>query len=235
MRGWKSILSKYLIEFTVIVLGITTSYFVENYREEQWESKKEIRLLSELRKEFVDQISHFKKRRKLFSKDYRIISFITNNSSDFDSLLSDVKRSTQIRTALFDMRYFSPSRDIYNSIVNEGLFKYIQSDRLKVLLNKLYATDYEYMVGNIMSEGIYLDDIIFYLTENHPKLYRRLASREEISLDELTLIVNYIRSDEVLNSKLQFKENKMRIKLYLLDDYLKHCREIETLISELGF
>lgn len=235
MRGWKSILSKYLIEFTVIVLGITTSYFVENYREEQWESKKEIRLLSELRKEFVDQISHFKKRRKLFSKDYRIISFITNNSSDFDSLLSDVKRSTQIRTALFDMRYFSPSRDIYNSIVNEGLFKYIQSDRLKVLLNKLYATDYEYMVGNIMSEGIYLDDIIFYLTENHPKLYKRLASREEISLDELTLIVNYIRSDEVLNSKLQFKENKMRIKLYLLDDYLEHCQEIETLISELGF
>jgi hypothetical protein len=235
MRGWKSILSKYLIEFTVIVLGITTSYFVENYREEQWESKKEIRLLSELRKEFVDQISHFKKRRKLFSKDYRIISFITNNSSDFDSLLSDVKRSTQIRTALFDMRYFSPSRDIYNSIVNEGLFKYIQSDRLKVLLNKLYATDYEYMVGNIMSEGIYLDDIIFYLTENHPKLYRRLASREEISLDELTLIVNYIRSDEVLTSKLQFKENKMRIKLYLLDDYLEHCQEIETLISELGF
>ena len=235
MRGWKSILSKYLIEFTVIVLGITTSYFVENYREEQWESKKEIRLLSELRKEFVDQISHFKKRRKLFSKDYRIISFITNNSSDFDSLLSDVKRSTQIRTALFDMRYFSPSRDIYNSIVNEGLFKYIQSDRLKVLLNKLYATDYEYMVGNIMSEGIYLDDIIFYLTENHPKLYKRLASREEISLDELTLIVNYIRSDEVLISKLQFKENKMRIKLYLLDDYLEHCQEIETLISELGF
>jgi hypothetical protein len=86
-----------------------------------------------------------------------------------------------------------------------------------------------------MSEGIYLDDIIFYLTENHPKLYRRLASREEISLDELTLIVNYIRSDEVLTSKLQFKENKMRIKLYLLDDYLKHCQEIETLISELGF
>ena len=108
MRGWKSILSKYLIEFTVIVLGITTSYFVENYREEQWESKKEIRLLSELRKEFVDQISHFEKRRELFSKDYRIISFITNNSSDFDSLISDVKRSTQIRTALFDMRYFSP-------------------------------------------------------------------------------------------------------------------------------
>ena len=188
-----------------------------------------------MRKEFVDQISHFEKRRELFSKDYRIISFITNNSSDFDSLISDVKRSTQIRTALFDMRYFSPSRDIYNSIVNEGLFKYIQSDRLKVLLNKLYATDYEYMVGNIMSEGIYLDDIIFYLTENHPKLYRRLASREEISLDELTLIVNYIRSDEVLTSKLQFKENKMRIKLYLLDDYLKHCQEIETLISELGF
>ena len=132
------------------------------------------------------------------------------------------------------MRYFSPSRDIYNSIVNEGVLS-IQSDRLKILLNKLYETDYEYIVGNIISEGIYLDDIIFYSTENQSKLYKRLTNREDISRDQLILIVNDIRSDEVLTSKLQFKENKMRIKLYLLDDYLKHCQEIETLISELGF
>ena len=62
-----------------------------------------------------------------------------------------------------------------------------------------------------------------------------MTNREDISRDQLILIVNYIRSDEVLTSKLQFKENKMRIKLYLLDDYLKHCQEIEILISELGF
>lgn len=132
------------------------------------------------------------------------------------------------------MRYFSPSRDIYNSIVNEGVLS-IQSDRLKILLNKLYETDYEYIVGNIISEGIYLDDIIFYSTENQSKLYKRLTNREDISRDQLILIVNDIRSDEVLTSKLQFKENKMRIKLYLLDDYLMPCQEIEILISELGF
>tara|TARA_B110000483_G_C17927721_1_gene439464 strand:- start:332 stop:520 length:189 start_codon:yes stop_codon:yes gene_type:complete len=62
-----------------------------------------------------------------------------------------------------------------------------------------------------------------------------LTNREDISKDQLILIVNDIRSDEVLTSKLQFKENKMRIKLYLLDDYLMPCQEIEILISELGF
>ena len=62
-----------------------------------------------------------------------------------------------------------------------------------------------------------------------------MTNREDISRDQLILIVNDIRSDEVLTSKLQFKENKMRIKLYLLDDYLMLCQEIEILISELGF
>ena len=166
MSNWKNLLTKYLIEFVVIVLGITTSYFVESFRDEQWESKKEIQLLGELKIEFEDQLKQLEKRRIFFGKDYRIINFITSSRTDFEALKEDVKKPSHMKTALVDMRYFSPPRDIYNSIVSEGLFKYIQSDQLKILLNKLYQTDYEYMMGNITSEGIYLDNIIFYLTEN---------------------------------------------------------------------
>ena len=235
MSNWKNLLTKYLIEFVVIVLGITTSYFVESFRDEQWESKREIVLLGELKIEFEDQLKQLEKRRMFFSKDYRIIKFITSSSTDFKVLNEDVKRSSQIKTALFDMRYFSPPRDIYNSIVSEGLFKYIQSNRLKILLNKLYQTDYEYIMGNITSEGIYLDNIIFYLTENHPRFYNQIASKKDISLEKLISIIEYIRKDEVLISKLQFKENKMRIKLYLLNDYLTHVEEIQKEITQSGF
>ena len=235
MSNWKNLLTKYLIEFVVIVLGITTSYFVESFRDEQWESKKEIQLLGELKIEFEDQLKQLNKRRIFFSKDYRIINFITSSRTDFKALKEDVKRPSQIKTALFDMRYFSPPRDIYNSIVSEGLFKYIQSNRLKILLNKLYQTDYEYIMGNITSEGIYLDNIIFYLTENHPRFYNQIASKKDISLEKLIRIVQKIRKDEVLISKLQFKENKMRIKLYLLDDYLTHVQQIQEEITQSGF
>ncbi len=228
-------MTKYLIEFVVIVLGITTSYFVESFRDEQWESKREIQLLGELKIEFEDQLKQLNKRRIFFSKDYRIINFITSSRTDFKALKEDVKRPSQIKTALFDMRYFSPPRDIYNSIVSEGLFKYIQSNRLKILLNKLYQTDYEYIMGNISSEGIYLDNIIFYLTENHPRFYNQIASKKDISLEKLIRIVQKIRKDEVLISKLQFKENKMRIKLYLLDDYLTQVQQIQEEITQSGF
>ncbi len=77
MSNWKNLLTKYLIEFVVIVLGITTSYFVESFRDEQWESKKEIQLLGELKIEFEDQLKQLEKRRIFFGKDYRIINFIT--------------------------------------------------------------------------------------------------------------------------------------------------------------
>ena len=235
MSNWKNLLTKYLIEFVVIVLGITTTYFVESFRDEQWESKREIQLLGELKIEFEDQLKQLNKRRIFFSKDYRIINFITSSRTDFKALKEDVKRPSQIKTALFDMRYFSPPRDIYNSIVSEGLFKYIQSNRLKILLNKLYQTDYEYIMGNISSEGIYLDNIIFYLTENHPRFYNQIASKKDISLEKLIGIVQKIRKDEVLISKLQFKENKMRIKLYLLDDYLTQVQQIQEEITQSGF
>ena len=90
-------------------------------------------------------------------------------------------------------------------------------------------------MGNISSEGIYLDNIIFYLTENHPRFYNQIASKKDISLEKLIRIVQKIRKDEVLISKLQFKENKMRIKLYLLDDYLTQVQQIQEEITQSGF
>ena len=231
MKNWQKFLTKYIIEFNVIVLGITTSYFVENFREQKEAEQRENKIIEELIIEFNQQQIQLNKRRFLFEKDYRIIQFVTGTNQEFDQLNEDVKRLSQLKTAILDMRYFSPPRDIYNSIVNEGLFKFLQSEKLKIKLNQLYESDYKYIIGNIEAEGIYLDDIIFYVTEKHPKLYAMLSKSDEISVQDLKSIVMRLREDVVLVSKLKIKENKMRIKLYLLNDYLNDSKEIGTLLS----
>lgn len=235
MKNWQKFLTKYFIEFNVIVLGISTSYFVENFREEREYETKEKQIIEELISEFNIQLIQLTKRELLFEKDYRIIKFITSNDDDFNSISEDISKLSQIKTSILDMRYFSPPRDIYNSIVNEGLFKYLKSDKLKIKLNKLYQSDYEYIIGNIEAEGIYLDNIIFYVTENHPNLYATLSKRDRVTENQIKKVVNLIREDKILLSKLKIKENKMRIKLYLLKNYMNDSREITSLLDSLSF
>ena len=134
MKNWQKFLTKYFIEFNVIVLGISTSYFVENFREEREYENKEKQIIEELISEFNIQLIQLTKRELLFEKDYRIIKFIASNDNDFNSISEDISKLSQIKTSILDMRYFSPLRDIYNSIVNEGLFKYLKSDKLKIKL-----------------------------------------------------------------------------------------------------
>ena len=134
MKNWQKFLTKYFIEFNVIVLGISTSYFVENFREEREYENKEKQIIEELISEFNIQLIQLTKRELLFEKDYRIIKFIASNDNDFNSISEDISKLSQIKTSILDMRYFSPPRDIYNSIVNEGLFKYLKSDKLKIKL-----------------------------------------------------------------------------------------------------
>ena len=234
MKNWQKFLTKYFIEFNVIVLGISTSYFVENFREEREYENKEKQIIEELISEFNIQLIQLTKRELLFEKDYRIIKFITSNDNDFNSISEDISKLSHIKTSILDMRYFSPPRDIYNSIVNEGLFKYLKSDKLKIKLNKLYQSDYEYIIGNIEAEGIYLDNIIFYVTENHPNLYATLSKRDRVTENQINKVVNLIREDKILLSKLKIKENKMRIKLYLLKNYMNDSREISSLLDSLS-
>ena len=234
MKNWQKFLTKYFIEFNVIVLGISTSYFVENFREEREYENKEKQIIEELISEFNIQLIQLTKRELLFEKDYRIIKFITSNDNDFNSIIEDISKLSQIKTSILDMRYFSPPRDIYNSIVNEGLFKYLKSDKLKIKLNKLYQSDYEYIIGNIEAEGIYLDNIIFYVTENHPNLYTTLSKSDKVTENQIKKVVNLIREDKILLSKLKIKENKMRIKLFLLKNYMNDSREITSLLDSLS-
>ena len=68
----KSIL-KYFIEFTVIVLGVSASFWVEEYREKLQNKEEKFKVLNNLKIE-LDEIDVFSLERKLmFTKDEKIL------------------------------------------------------------------------------------------------------------------------------------------------------------------
>ena len=83
----KSIL-KYFIEFTVIVLGVSASFWVEEYRETLNKEEK-LKVLNNLKIE-LDEIDDFSLERKLmFTKDEKILYHLM--SEDLHSIDSRKK------------------------------------------------------------------------------------------------------------------------------------------------
>ena len=64
---------KYFIEFTVIVLGVSASFWVEEYREKLQNKEEKFKVLNNLKIE-LDEIDVFSLERKLmFTKDEKIL------------------------------------------------------------------------------------------------------------------------------------------------------------------
>ena len=128
MSKYKSIL-KYFIEFVVIVSGITASFWVEEYRESLQNIEEKFKVLNSLKIE-LDEIDLFCQERKIaFKKDSDIISYLISSEKNlYDSIEKLVETPFEIEVAIIDYRGFQPPMNRYNSIINEGTLKFVDSE-----------------------------------------------------------------------------------------------------------
>ena len=113
----KSIL-RYVVEFFVILSGVSASFWVEEYRESLQNKEEMYKVLNNLKIE-LDEIDVYSKEREIvFNKDSDIIRLLTNNQSNsLDSISLLVETTFEIEVAIIDYRGFRPPMDRYNSII----------------------------------------------------------------------------------------------------------------------
>ena len=149
----KSIL-KYFIEFTVIVLGVSASFWVEEYRETLQNKEEKFKVLNNLKIE-LDEIDVFSLERKLmFTKDEKILyHLMSEDLHSIDSLKEIITSYDEINIAVIDYRGFGPPLNRYNSIISEGTLKFVESDSIKQLLSQLHNTFFKYIKQLIFLEA----------------------------------------------------------------------------------
>ena len=90
-------------------------------------------------------------------KIYKPIKYICTTKDDMD-------------IALLNYRGFTPSKERYNSTINEGTLKHIDSDNIKILLSKLYVQSLSFIVGNIEDETIVQRNIMEHCQKFYPEI-----------------------------------------------------------------
>ena len=230
----KKYLIKYSLEFLVIVMGISVSFYLEEIR-----VANELKTLSvDLKQNLLDEISeiesYMNERELAFKGDQTVLNSLQDIKISYDSLLkiSDIPR--KYNSSLFNYRGFKPPVAFYNSLVNDGKIRYLESSSIKEELDKMHNVHYYYINENIKDEAVAQRKMIDYFQNNYPELL--IESIETNSnADYVNEIYSKVRADIVLRSILFQKSLAITQKVVGFNRYKESLQKLKnTLLNDLN-
>ena len=219
----KKYLLKYSLEFLVIVMGISVSFWLSNYQESIDNAEKEIQVYNDLFNSVSSLYDEIEDRTLAFKFDLDIIENLLG-LSDFNKYNYD-----DLMVAVIDWRGFDPNQETYSTLKEEGSLKYISSKELKVNLEKFYGSEGGYIISNMEDDIIMQREILKYLNYNHPILVLRNNEYNDESL-----ILNFksvANKDLTLKSLIKAKQRFMLNKYNGILEYDKVQKELKGQIK----
>ena len=201
----KKYLIKYTFEFFVIVLGISVSFLLEDARQ-----KKELKYLSQdlvvnLLNEVSEIESYLKEREIAFKGDKTLLDLLRgDHEHKLDSLINFEKRPVLYGAALFNYRGFKPPVAFYNSMVNDGKIRYLESTELKKTLDVMHNVHFYFIDSNVEDEAISQRKVMDYFQVKYPKVFIGSESSKE-NVEYVKRIEKIVTNDEVLRAILYQK------------------------------
>ena len=222
-KQFKKYAIKYTLEFVVIVLGISVSFWLSNYKESIDNAEKEIQVYNDLFNGISSLDMGIKNRAFAFKFDSDIIENLLG-LSDFNKYNYD-----DLMTVVIDWRGFGQNQETYSTLKEEGSLKYIVSKELKVKLEKFYGSAANGIISNMEDDIIMQREILNYLNYNYPKLVLRIND-----YDDKSLILNFksvLKKDLTLKSLIKAKHRFMLNKYEIILNYDKVQKELKRQIK----
>ena len=221
----KKIVLKYVIEFSVIVLGISVSFWFDKYQTSLDNIDREKEVLSELSTELEVIENTVENRDSVFKFDTENLIRVINDN------ISDVTFSyAELLIASTDYRGFSPSEEIYTSLKYDGGLKFIRNSKIKVAIESFYNGTKYGVVANMEDEIVVQREILKYIQFNHPQLLIEIGDMEISELEKIKFFTRIVQKDRTLKSLLISKLRFMKNKLTFLKGYKNSLAELKNLI-----
>ena len=221
----KKIVLKYVIEFSVIVLGISVSFWFDKYQTSLDNIDREKEVLSELSTELEVIENTVENRDSVFKFDTENLIRVINDN------ISDVTFSyAELLIASIDYRGFSPSEEIYTSLKYDGGLKFIRNSKIKVAIESFYNGTKYGVVANMEDEIVVQREILKYIQFNHPQLLIEIGDMEISELEKIKFFTRIVQKDRTLKSLLISKLRFMKNKLTFLKGYKNSLAELKNLI-----
>jgi len=230
----KKYIIKYSIEFVVIILGITVSFWLNKLSIDNQNEKERIKVLTSLQME-INEIKYYcDGRKRTWEMDISLLNeflYPSNKIFNIDSVLKIATSKIRIETFIILYRVFDPPMNRYYSIINSGDLKYVKSDKVKEILSRLHNTTFSYVETAVEHEKQLKQSFLPFLTINHPDVILA-RDNNKISIDRYSEILNdAIKSDDKLKAKLILLKRYLEYKISILQMYMINLDDLEKEIN----
>ena len=158
----KKYIVRYSLEFLVIVLGISLSFYIEKRNANNYKQSLKNQSLNRISKNIKVDIADMKFNYKAHSIASKSIDWIVNNNS---KLLNKSKDSTGIyfTNAIQLSTIFVDNQEEYRALQNSGLIELIELEEVVLALQNKYSSHefYKQIENEITSKNKQLEGILF--------------------------------------------------------------------------
>ena len=230
----KKYIIKYSIEFVVIILGITVSFWLNELSIDNQNEEERIKVLTSLQME-INEIKYYcDGRKRTWEMDISLLNeflYPSNKIFNIDSILKNTTSKIRIETFIILYRVFDPPMNRYYSIINSGDLKYVKSDKVKEILSRLHNTTFSYVETAVEHEKQLKQSFLPFLTINHPNVILA-RDNNKISIDRYSEILNdAIKSDDKLKAKFILLKRYLEYKISILQMYMINLDDLEREIN----
>jgi hypothetical protein len=208
---------KYSLEFFVIVMGVTFSFFLQNIRNDiEIDTKREL-IIDNLLSELESDQTYIEKTKQDFKREMEYVNKLLSDSLTTKEIKNYPKNFSSLNP-FFSVKKFRPSRSIYNSIVNDGSFNIIEPTSLKALIDNVYELNYNTIINIIDSEQKIADKADEFFVNNYTETY---VKNFWFNNDEklISSVYKIMQKDSKFKALMVQKISFMEIKVAHLNDY----------------
>jgi|TARA_B110000967_G_scaffold38687_1_gene38348 hypothetical protein len=224
----KKYILKYTLEFLVIVLGISISFWLNELSVEKNENRERLKVLNNIKTEIKDIRKYTADRMKYWQDDIDLYTMFLSSEFEINSIKEITSSKSRVEYNLIYYRDFEPPMNRYVSMINTGSFKFIKSERIKEALTRLHTINYSNINTSVQYEKLLKEHLIEIITKNHPKLL--FASNDsQFSIEDYSkLLKKEIEKDPILKSNLIIQLKYFETKKSLLTLYIYTLEELEA-------
>ena len=231
----KDLAVKYSLEFLVIVLGISVSFWLNQISVERVEEKERIKVLQSLHAELDEIDKYCRERKDNYRDDINILDALLEDGFDPDRFEGLTTSKSRIEFILTRYRVFEPPMNQYQSIIHAGALKYLKSDKVNDKLGQLHNTFLRYMQTSVNYERELKQTFTQFLTSEHPEILLAKA-QNAIGFDTYVgMLHDAISNDKRFEANLLLLSGYLENKMYFLKLYEAILLELDSvLVEELG-
>jgi|TARA_B110000014_G_scaffold261604_1_gene253651 hypothetical protein len=215
-------------------LGITVSFWLNELSITNQNEKERIKVLSSLQLEINEIKFYCDEKKQIWGNDIRLLNqFLIPGNGEFniDNILNITTSKNRIETFMVLYRVFNPPLNRYQSIINSGDLKYVESEKVKEILSRLHNTSLSHLETAVEHEKQLKQSFLPFITVNHPEV---ILARENnrVSVNRYSEILNKaIDSDDRLKAKLVMLKRYLEFKISILQVYMISLEDLETEIN----